>query len=114
MWEKWCLLNTEICLFFHRDNLPPNKKAVKSFLDDKSDVQAVRGRYDPYGVSIDIIEEDGMNNEYDDEYDDTYDDNEIGADDADSADELTTRRWGMLYWSFMMIECAGSSKFGVL
>ena len=31
-------------------------------------------------------------NEYEDEYDDTYDFNLIGADDADSADELTVRR----------------------
>ena len=30
--------------------------------------------------------------DYDDEYDDTYDTNNIGADDADSADELTSRR----------------------
>lgn len=29
---------------------------------------------------------------YDDEYDDTYDTNTVGADDADSADELTQRR----------------------
>ena len=29
---------------------------------------------------------------YDDEYDDTYDVNNVGADDADSADELTTVR----------------------
>jgi hypothetical protein len=31
---------------------------------------------------------------YDDEYDDTYDINNVGADDADSADELTQRRYG--------------------
>ena len=29
---------------------------------------------------------------YEDEYDDTYDTNVVGADDADSADELTNRR----------------------
>ena len=32
-------------------------------------------------------------NEYDDEYDDTYDANDVGAGDADSADELTARRY---------------------
>ncbi|XP_022098496.1 activating signal cointegrator 1 complex subunit 2-like [Acanthaster planci] len=32
------------------------------------------------------------NYEYEDEYDDTYDANDVGADDADSADELTSRR----------------------
>ena len=30
---------------------------------------------------------------YEDEYDDTYDTNVVGADDADSADELTTLRY---------------------
>ena len=29
---------------------------------------------------------------YEDEYDDTYDTNVVGADDDDSADELTNRR----------------------
>ena len=34
-----------------------------------------------------------LQGEYDDEYDDTYDTHECGADDADSADELTNRRY---------------------
>ena len=37
-----------------------------------------------YDVDDDVI--------YDDEYDDTYDSNVVGADDADSADEMTSRR----------------------
>lgn len=31
--------------------------------------------------------------DYEDEYDDTYDGNQVGANDADSDDELISRRW---------------------
>ncbi|EDO35655.1 predicted protein, partial [Nematostella vectensis] len=60
-----------------------------TLLADKSHVtEAVKerlSRYDVYGRF------DGID-EYDDEYDDTYDSHEVGAQDDDSADELTLRR----------------------
>ena len=47
-----------------------------------------------YGVVVDIeeVEQTYTRDMYEDEYDDTYDTNVVGADDADSADELTNRR----------------------
>ena len=49
-----------------------------------------------YGVIREVVIDDGTDtytrDMYDDEYDDTYDVNNVGADDADSADELTTVR----------------------
>jgi activating signal cointegrator complex subunit 2 len=49
-----------------------------------------------YGVIHEVVIDDGTvtytRDMYDDEYDDTYDVNNVGADDADSADELTTVR----------------------
>jgi hypothetical protein len=44
-----------------------------------------------YGYQLEPVE-DGEPELYDDEYDDTYDTNNVGAFDADSADELTARR----------------------
>jgi hypothetical protein len=44
-----------------------------------------------YGYQLEPAE-DGEPELYDDEYDDTYDTNNVGAFDADSADELTARR----------------------
>ena len=62
------------------------KLNLKTLLNDKSymttSVQTRFSRYDVFG-GID---------EYDDEYDDTYDTQNVGALDADSADELTARR----------------------
>lgn len=46
-------------------------------------------RYDVYGK----FEKEPAFDEYDDEYDDTYDALDVGAQDDDSADELTTRRY---------------------
>ena len=43
-------------------------------------------------VDIEEVEQTYTRDMYEDEYDDTYDTNVVGADDADSADELTTRR----------------------
>ena len=48
-----------------------------SLLADKRTVKELKSLYDEY------------NYEYEDEYDDTYDANDVGAGDADSADELT-------------------------
>uniref|UniRef100_A0A0B7AGQ0 CUE domain-containing protein n=1 Tax=Arion vulgaris TaxID=1028688 RepID=A0A0B7AGQ0_9EUPU len=76
------------------------KKEKKVDLNDKSAVNAVRATYDVYG-SIDkdniydyISGGHGLNQQlmYDDEYDDTYDSNVVGADDADSADELNNKK----------------------
>ncbi|XP_072048845.1 activating signal cointegrator 1 complex subunit 2-like [Amphiura filiformis] len=52
-----------------------------SVLADKSDVQAVKAMYDEYSY------------QYEDEYDDTYDQNDVGAGDADSADELMSKSY---------------------
>ena len=41
---------------------------------------------------------------YEDEYDDTYDTNVVGADDADSADELTNRRLESLIDVFSLVK----------
>jgi len=47
--------------------------------------------YDAYGsMDVSSMYDPQM---YDDEYDDTYDINNVGADDADSADELTQIRF---------------------
>ncbi|GFN93801.1 activating signal cointegrator 1 complex subunit 2 [Plakobranchus ocellatus] len=61
-------------------------------LDDKSTIQAVRATYEAYGSrdQESIYDNKQM---YDDEYDDTYDSNAVGADDADSADELTNNKF---------------------
>ncbi|XP_064651306.1 activating signal cointegrator 1 complex subunit 2-like [Lineus longissimus] len=61
-------------------------------LDDKRDLDSFRDVYNMYG-NMDATESmyEMKNIEYDDEYDDTYDSHEVGADDADSADELTKK-----------------------
>lgn len=54
--------------------------------------------------------DDGLRYDYEDEYDDTYDLNQVGAEDADSADELTVRRC-------VSQQCWGASptaRFGTL
>jgi len=69
---------------------------------DKNDIDGggldadIRARSAAYAlqqvtISNDIDDVDGVW-EYEDEYDDTYDSNVIGADDADSADEMMSRR----------------------
>ena len=60
-------------------------------LDDKSHLDNFKAVYDQYGNEERESMYDAVD-EYDDEYDDTYDTNLVGADDADSADELTERR----------------------
>ncbi len=63
-------------LVTHRED----KDTAYSVLADKSDLHAVKAVYDEYSY------------EYEDEYDDTYDENDVGAGDADSADELMSKR----------------------
>ena len=63
---------------------------LQTLLSDKSDMtESVKERYSSYDV---FNEHRRMVNLYDDEYDDTYDSQNVGAQDADSADELTVRR----------------------
>ncbi|XP_050415433.1 activating signal cointegrator 1 complex subunit 2 [Patella vulgata] len=81
---------------FRRDDIDMSrihkgKKEEKVALTDKEFIKEFKATYDAYG-SADV--ENSMYDKilYDDEYDDTYDINNVGADDADSADELTSRR----------------------
>ncbi|XP_059532688.1 activating signal cointegrator 1 complex subunit 2 isoform X6 [Myotis daubentonii] len=71
---------------------------ARSLLNDKRAVAAQRQRYEQYSV---VVEEvplqpgEGLSyrgDDYEDEYDDTYDGNQVGANDADSDDELISRR----------------------
>lgn len=71
---------------------------TRSLLNDKREVVAQRQRYEQYSV---VVEEvplqpgEGLSyhgDNYEDEYDDTYDGNQVGANDADSDDELISRR----------------------
>ncbi|XP_073410168.1 activating signal cointegrator 1 complex subunit 2 isoform X2 [Dendrobates tinctorius] len=58
-------------------------------LSDKSVILAQKERYASYSM---VSEEHTVDADYDDEYDDTYDGNQVGANDADSDDELISRR----------------------
>ncbi|KAM9328966.1 activating signal cointegrator 1 complex subunit 2 [Gastrophryne carolinensis] len=58
-------------------------------LADKSVISAQKERYTQYSM---VSEEYIADGDYDDEYDDTYDGNQVGANDADSDDELISRR----------------------
>ncbi|XP_042141640.1 activating signal cointegrator 1 complex subunit 2 isoform X1 [Peromyscus maniculatus bairdii] len=68
---------------------------VRSLVNDKRAVVAQRHRYQQYSV---VVEEVPLQpgeyqvDDYEDEYDDTYDGNQVGANDADSDDELISRR----------------------
>uniref|UniRef100_A0ACB8FYI5 Uncharacterized protein n=1 Tax=Sphaerodactylus townsendi TaxID=933632 RepID=A0ACB8FYI5_9SAUR len=74
-----------------------DRVTTKGLLNDKSIVAEQRERYRQYSV---IVEEvavqsgEGLlyQDTYEDEYDDTYDGNQVGANDADSDDELISRR----------------------
>ncbi len=63
-----------------------------SMLDDKTELSELKPLYDKYGSQFVTDSMYSGCNDYDDEYDDTYDSNLVGADDADSADELSNRR----------------------
>ncbi|XP_069475387.1 activating signal cointegrator 1 complex subunit 2 isoform X2 [Ambystoma mexicanum] len=69
----------------------------KQFLNDRSVVAEQRERYQQYSVIVEEVPiEEGtgqmFKDDYEDEYDDTYDGNQVGANDADSDDELISRR----------------------
>ncbi|XP_065760026.1 activating signal cointegrator 1 complex subunit 2 isoform X2 [Muntiacus reevesi] len=74
------------------------EESARSLLNDKREVLAQRQRYEQYSV---VVEEVPLQpgegapyggDDYEDEYDDTYDGNQVGANDADSDDELISRR----------------------
>lgn len=70
-----------------------DETSFKSLLAEKDHVtESVKERYNRYDVFGQLNKPDDFD-EYDDEYDDTYDSLQVGAQDDDSADELTTRRY---------------------
>ncbi|KAM6422810.1 activating signal cointegrator 1 complex subunit 2 isoform 1-T4 [Liasis olivaceus] len=74
-----------------------DKATTKSLLNDKRLVKEQKERYSQYSVIVEEVPEpSGWNlfsqEDYEDEYDDTYDGNQVGANDADSDDELISRR----------------------
>ncbi|NWU01992.1 ASCC2 protein, partial [Urocynchramus pylzowi] len=86
----------EPCLSLRRE-----KDTTRSLVNDKRLVAEQRQRYSRYSV---LLEELPLRpgaqpcggcqgyEDYEDEYDDTYDGNQVGANDADSDDELISRR----------------------
>uniref|UniRef100_A0A8C8X708 Activating signal cointegrator 1 complex subunit 2 n=1 Tax=Panthera leo TaxID=9689 RepID=A0A8C8X708_PANLE len=82
----------------HKGRSSRKEENTRSLLNDKREVVAQRQRYEQYSV---VVEEvplqpgEGLpyrGDDYEDEYDDTYDGNQVGANDADSDDELISRR----------------------
>nr|XP_048305876.1 activating signal cointegrator 1 complex subunit 2 isoform X2 [Myodes glareolus] len=68
---------------------------VRSLVNDKRAVVAQRLRYQQYSVvmeEVPVQPGEHQVGDYEDEYDDTYDGNQVGANDADSDDELISRR----------------------
>ncbi|NXC36354.1 ASCC2 protein, partial [Campylorhamphus procurvoides] len=67
---------------------------TRSLVNDKRAVEEQRQRYSRYGVvREELPPQPGLAyQDYEDEYDDTYDGNQVGANDADSDDELISRR----------------------
>ncbi|XP_040981684.1 activating signal cointegrator 1 complex subunit 2 isoform X2 [Aquila chrysaetos chrysaetos] len=73
------------------------KDTTRSLLNDKRLVAEQKERYSQYSVIVEEIpvqqgEAQLYKEDYEDEYDDTYDGNQVGANDADSDDELISRR----------------------
>ncbi|PKK18434.1 activating signal cointegrator 1 complex subunit 2 [Columba livia] len=73
------------------------KDTTRSLLNDKRLVAEQRERYSQYSVVVEEVPvQPGAaqlyREDYEDEYDDTYDGNQVGANDADSDDELISRR----------------------
>ncbi|NXH76632.1 ASCC2 protein, partial [Hydrobates tethys] len=72
------------------------KDTTRSLLNDKRLVAEQKERYSQYSVIVEEIPvQQGaaqLYEDYEDEYDDTYDGNQVGANDADSDDELISRR----------------------
>ncbi|XP_009582336.1 PREDICTED: activating signal cointegrator 1 complex subunit 2, partial [Fulmarus glacialis] len=72
------------------------KDTTRSLLNDKRLVAEQKERYSQYSVIVEEIpvqqgEAQLYKEDYEDEYDDTYDGNQVGANDADSDDELISR-----------------------
>ncbi|KAM4051625.1 activating signal cointegrator 1 complex subunit 2 [Anomaloglossus baeobatrachus] len=65
------------------------QETAAQILSDKSVIVSQKERYASYSI---VSEEHPVDADYDDEYDDTYDGNQVGANDADSDDELISRR----------------------
>lgn len=71
---------------------------TRILLNDRREVAAQRQRYERYSVVVEeVLVQPGeglsyCGDDYEDEYDDTYDGNQVGANDADSDDELISRR----------------------
>ncbi|KFP48963.1 Activating signal cointegrator 1 complex subunit 2, partial [Cathartes aura] len=73
------------------------KDTTRSLLNDKRLVAEQKERYSQYSMIVEEIpvqqgDAQLYKEDYEDEYDDTYDGNQVGANDADSDDELISRR----------------------
>ncbi|XP_009997781.1 PREDICTED: activating signal cointegrator 1 complex subunit 2 isoform X2 [Chaetura pelagica] len=72
------------------------KDTTRSLLNDKRLVAEQKERYQQYSLVVEEIPlqpgQEQLYGDYEDEYDDTYDGNQVGANDADSDDELISRR----------------------
>ncbi|KAK2523061.1 Ascc2 [Columba guinea] len=83
---------------FSRDSVDVSRiQKGKRLLNDKRLVAEQRERYSQYSVVVEEVPvQPGAaqlyREDYEDEYDDTYDGNQVGANDADSDDELISRR----------------------
>lgn len=81
---------------FTQDKVDPSRvilqkkeKVSEKILEDKSERDKLKSFiYERYSSVNDEAYETAV---YDDEYDDTYDESQVGADDADSADELLSK-----------------------
>ncbi|KAM6193496.1 activating signal cointegrator 1 complex subunit 2 isoform 1-T2 [Sarcoramphus papa] len=73
------------------------KDTTRSLLNDKRLIAEQKERYSQYSMIVEEIpvqqgDAQLYKEDYEDEYDDTYDGNQVGANDADSDDELISRR----------------------
>nr|XP_044988561.1 activating signal cointegrator 1 complex subunit 2 isoform X2 [Jaculus jaculus] len=71
------------------------EQSVRRLVNDKRAVAAQRPRYEQYSLvaeEVPLPPGGPRGDDYEDEYDDTYDGNQVGANDADSDDELIGRR----------------------
>ncbi|KAM9054884.1 activating signal cointegrator 1 complex subunit 2 isoform 4-T5 [Megaptera novaeangliae] len=89
------------------------EESARSLLNDKREVVAQRRRYEQYSVVAEEVPvqpgEDSpyRGDDYEDEYDDTYDGNQVGANDADSDDELISRSLTILCRT---LQCCGKKQ----
>ena len=86
--------------WIHNENFLLRERNTEGMklLDDKSSLAKLKPLYEKYSSEFSESMYEASPGEYEDEYDDTYDANEVGADDADSADELLARRYVGLTW----------------